>query len=69
MSGVSLRSVEKLLKLAGCKRISSDACRELKDYLESDGVRIGKLAWKFAKHAGRRTVMAEDVKLDVETMQ
>jgi histone H3/H4 len=67
MTETSIRAMERLLKKAGCKRISVEACRELRDYLEKEGVELGKLAWKIAKHAKRRTVMKDDIKLAGET--
>ena len=67
MTETSLRAMERLLKKAGCKRISVEACQELQKVVEKDAVEIGKLAWKLAKHANRRTVMKEDVKLASET--
>ncbi|MBN1923637.1 MAG: NFYB/HAP3 family transcription factor subunit [Nanoarchaeota archaeon] len=68
MSEVSLRAAEKLLKKAGCKRISVEACKELQKVLEKKAVDLGKIAWKLTKHAKRRTVLADDVKLASETM-
>lgn len=67
MSEVSLRSVERLLKKAGCKRVSVEAVKELQNIMEKDAVELGKLAWKLTKHADRRTLMKEDVKLANET--
>ena len=67
MTEISLRSVERLLKKAGCKRISVEATKELQKVIEKNAVEVSKLAWKLTKHANRRTVMAEDVKLASET--
>ncbi len=69
MSEISLRAAERLLKKAGCKRISVEACKELQKILEKEGVELGKTAWKLTKHASRRTVMQEDVKLASETQK
>lgn len=69
MKGVSFRSVERLLKNSGCKRVSSEAVQELKKVLEKEGKKIGELAWKFTKHADRRTLMKEDIDLAVESIK
>jgi histone H3/H4 len=63
MAEISLSSVERLLKKAGCKRISVEATQELRKILEKEAVDLGKLAWKLTKHAERRTVMKDDIKL------
>ena len=61
--------MERLLKKAGCKRISVEAAEKLREILEKQGISIGKMSWKLAKHAKRRTVMQEDVKLASQAKQ
>ena len=67
MAEISLSSVEGLLKKSGCKRISVEACEELRKILEKEAIKIGKLGWKLTKHAKRRTILKEDIKLSSET--
>ena len=55
--------MEKLLKKSGAERVSDKAKTTLKEMLEDYGIKIGEKASKLAKHAGRRTIKAEDVKL------
>lgn len=66
MTEISLRAIDRLLKNAGCKRVSVEACKELRKALEKKAIELGKLAWKLTKHAKRRTVMKDDIKLASE---
>ena len=63
MTDIPLASVERLMRKAGADRVSVDGAKELRDTLEEIGKEISERAAKFAKHAGRKTVKAEDVKL------
>lgn len=55
--------VEKLIREAGADRVSQGAAVELAEVLEKVGLDISARAIKFAKHAGRKTVTAADIKL------
>jgi histone H3/H4 len=57
--------VERLVREAGADRVSDDAARTLAEVLEKKGLEISARAIKFAKHAGRKTVTEEDIKLAV----
>lgn len=59
--------VERLIREAGAERVADDAAAELGKELERIGAEIAEAANKFAKHAGRKTVVAEDIKLAVES--
>lgn len=65
--GISLAAMERLLKRAGAQRVSEKAKEELKEALESYAREVGENAIKYAKHAGRKTVKDEDIKLAVRT--
>lgn len=58
-----LAAMEKLLKQAGAERVSDSGKTALKEVLEDIAMEIGAEAWKYAQHAGRKTVKASDVKL------
>lgn len=55
--------VEKLIREAGAERVSEDAASELAEILEKLGLELSAKAIKFAKHAGRKTITAADIKL------
>lgn len=63
MASISIRSIELLLKKAGCKRISVESCEALRDYLEDHALKIGKKSWMLCNHAKRRTLMKDDILL------
>jgi histone H3/H4 len=54
---------ERLIKRAGAKRVSHEAAEELAKVMEDKITQIAEEAAALAKHAGRKTVLAEDVRL------
>jgi histone H3/H4 len=54
---------ERLIKRAGAKRVSHEAAEELSKVMEEKVTQIAEEAAALAKHAGRKTVLAEDVRL------
>lgn len=55
--------MERLIRRAGADRVSEDAASALASILEEIASGIAVKAWKLAKHAGRKTVTADDIKL------
>ncbi|RJQ17343.1 histone family protein [Candidatus Woesearchaeota archaeon] len=60
---IPLAAIERLIKNSGAKRVADDAKAEMRDVLEEIAAELSKSAINFAKHAGRTTIKAEDVKL------
>jgi histone H3/H4 len=60
--------VERLIRSAGADRVSVTAGIELAEILEQYGLEIAEEAIVLAKHAKRKTVKAEDIKLAMERL-
>ena len=69
MPTISIRSIELLLKKAGCKRISVESCEILRNYLENVALGIGQKAWIYTKHAKRRTLLKDDILLAIDSLK
>ena len=63
MTDIPVAPCEKILRKNGAPRVSAEAAREFALVLEHVTTEIAKGAAELAKHAGRNTVMVEDVKL------
>jgi len=53
----------RILKKSGAERISDESVDELRRVIEDIAMEIAKSAIDMTKHAGRKTVKGEDVKL------
>jgi len=58
-----LAPFERILKDAGAKRVSKTAMKEFAVVAEEIADSIALDAVRFTKHAGRKTVIAEDIRL------
>ena len=58
-----LAAMEKILKQGGADRVSDKSKVALKAVIEEMAEEIAGRAVKYAVHAGRKTVKAEDIKL------
>lgn len=54
---------ERIIKKAGARRVSFEAAEELAKVMEAKIAEISDEAAALAKHAGRKTVIADDVRL------
>lgn len=54
---------ERILKKAGAKRVSQDSLEEFATVMGDRLTKIAAEALALAKHAGRKTITAEDVRI------
>jgi len=60
---LSLTPMHRIIKKAGAERVGDDAAQELRVVLEEVGIKIAKDALDFTKHAHRKTVKDEDIRI------
>lgn len=63
MANLPIAAVERVARKAGVERISAEALQELAVSVEDIAAELVKEIETIAKHAGRRTVNPEDVKI------
>lgn len=66
MAELPIAPVTIILKNAGAQRISDDAKIALTNVIEENAEVISKKAVKIAKHAGRKTIKAENIEMAIK---
>ena len=62
-SELGLSAMYRILKKSCAERVSNEAVDELRRTIEDIAIEIAKSAVDMTKHAGRKTVRSDDVKL------
>ncbi len=63
MAEIPVAPMERILKKAGAERVSREAAVLLANALEEIALDIARESVELARHAGRKTVKADDIKL------
>lgn len=63
MATIPTAPIDRLVRNAGAERVSEAASKKMVDALEDYTSDIARRAVDIARHSGRKTVKAEDIKL------
>jgi len=63
MNGLPLAPIDRLMRRSGAERVSEDASEAMAKLITEFVDDLSSQATKLAKHAGRKTLTAEDVML------
>ncbi|MFW9855800.1 MAG: histone family protein [Candidatus Thorarchaeota archaeon] len=61
-------SVDRIIRKGGAYRVSKSAIEILQQELEEYGFRISKLAVEIARHAKKKTVEGDDIRLAIRKL-
>ncbi|MDN5358663.1 MAG: DNA-binding protein [Candidatus Diapherotrites archaeon] len=68
MGELQLAPVDRLIRKAGAERVSDKAVEVLANILEDLAKQITEAAVQYARHAKRKTITAEDIKLAAKAL-
>lgn len=63
MTELPIAAVDRIIRKATGVRVSESAAKELAAHLEDVGMKVAQEASLYSKHAGRKTVTDEDIRL------
>jgi len=63
MGELPLAAVDRIIRKAGGLRVSESAAEVLSEILEEEGIKIAQEAAVFSKHAKRKTITGDDIRL------
>ncbi|MBC7126973.1 MAG: histone family protein [Candidatus Methanosuratincola petrocarbonis] len=63
MTDLAISAMDRLMRKAGAERVSDEASEALREVLETLALEISRDAIALAKHAGRKTVNSDDIKM------
>ena len=63
MTELPIAAVDRIIRKSAGIRVSESAANELAVYLEEVGMKVAQEASLYSKHAGRKTVTDEDIRL------
>ena len=69
MPELPLAPIDRIFHRAGAERVSEDAVQALRDILETIAFDIANKSIELARHAGRKTVTADDVKIAIKIIR
>jgi len=65
---IPLAPLERILRQEGGYRVSEEAAEKLRDVVENLAREIAKVSVDMSRHAGRRTIKAEDVEVALKVV-
>jgi histone H3/H4 len=63
MTELPIAAVDRIIRKSSGIRVSESAAKELALHLEEIGMKVAQEASLYSKHAGRKTVTDEDIRL------